>query len=157
MGKISKKLGWLSISMVFAVVCLPVIGFAERPGNFGIGAILGGPTGISVKFWVSERNALDGALSWTSSGSSHFHFDYLWHDFTRFKAKKGSLPLYYGVGGRFNFDRKNKFGVRGAIGVAYLFADVPLETFFEIVPFLQLIPDTDAGMDVAIGIRYLFK
>jgi len=161
----SKKVGGFIGLIIFVVVYFPVVSFAQEEGKFSIGAILGGPTGISAKFWISERNAIDGAASWTSNGSSHFHFDYLWHDFNRFKSEKdspplyykGSLPFYYGVGGRFEFDKETEFGIRGVIGVAYLFAEAPFEAFFEIAPFLRLTPGTDAGLDAAVGIRYLFK
>jgi len=142
---------------IFVVTCFPLVGFAQQKGKFGIGAILGTPTGISAKFWISECNAIDGAASWSSNGNSHFHFDYLWHNFTQFKVERGSLPLYYGVGLRFESNKEAESGIRGSVGIAYLFAEAPFEAFFEIAPFLQLTPGTGVGLDAAIGIRYLFK
>jgi len=141
--------------VIFAAVCFAVVSFGEEKGEFGVGVILGAPTGISAKFWIDKCNAIDEAISWKDNGDIHFHLDYLWHDFDRFKINKGFLPLYYGIGTRFNSGKKAKFGLRGVIGVAYLFSDIPFEAFFEAAPFVQLTPATDAGLDVAIGIRYL--
>ena len=33
--------------------------------DFGVGAILGEPTGVSLKKWLGARTAIDGALAWS--------------------------------------------------------------------------------------------
>jgi len=38
-----------------------------------------------------------------------------------------------------------------------LFADTPLDIFVEVVPVLDLVPDTDLDFNGAVGIRYIFK
>ena len=82
----------------------------------------------------------------------------VFHNFNLINVASGSLPIYYGIGGRIKFDDEdeNKIGVRIPIGLAYQFADAPLDIFFEIVPLLDLAPATDFGLNGAIGIRYFF-
>jgi hypothetical protein len=37
--------------------------------DFGLGLILGEPTGLSLKYWFDEERAVDGALAWSLSFS----------------------------------------------------------------------------------------
>ncbi|MFQ5608329.1 MAG: hypothetical protein ACE5GA_10310 [Candidatus Zixiibacteriota bacterium] len=83
--------------------------------------------------------------------------DYLVHDFKSLSVKRGSLPLYYGIGGRIRFENDTRIGVRAPVGVAYLFANSPLDLFAEIAPVLDLAPSTVIKFNAAIGIRYFFK
>jgi hypothetical protein len=133
----------------------------QRP--FGVGIILGEPTGISAKLWTSHDNAFDFALGWTAfnhknSGSSiHIHADYLWHAFNALTTSQ-TLPVYYGIGGRFNGGSGNEtsFAVRGVFGLAWMPRSVPIDVFLEVAPSLELTPSVGFGIDAAIGARYYF-
>jgi hypothetical protein len=143
--------------------------FAQDRG-FGLGIIVGEPTGISAKLWTSPVNAFDFGLGWSIGGDRitnksvhegsriHFHMDYLWHSFNAIRSKE-RFPIYYGIGGRINsgggYD--SSFGVRGVFGVAWLPRSTPLDVFFEIVPVLQLIRSTDFGLDAGLGARFYFN
>ncbi|KPK98018.1 MAG: hypothetical protein AMJ90_10080, partial [candidate division Zixibacteria bacterium SM23_73_2] len=69
---------------LFYVMVLLVWGnvFAQEDG-FGLGVIVGEPTGICGKLWTSGRTAVDGAVAWSFEGESsvHLHADFLYHDF----------------------------------------------------------------------------
>jgi len=47
-------------------------------------------------------------------------------------------------------------GVRIPVGLAYEFANHPFDIFVEIVPILDITPDTDFDFEGAIGARYYF-
>lgn len=134
---------------------------AQQRSGTGIGAIVGEPTGFTVKHWVDDRSALDAAVGWSFEGrdSFHLHADWLWHDFSIFPVERGMLPLYYGVGGRFKArsGSDDRFGVRVPVGVAYHFDNMPLELFGEIVPILDVAPSTDLSLNAAIGARWYFE
>ena len=139
---------------------LLVCGTVEaQDSGFGLGVILGEPTGISGKLWIENSKAIDGAvaLSFDKESAVHLHADLLFHDFNLFKAEKGKLLLYYGVGGRIKFEDKSKVGVRFPGGINYLFPEAPLDVFLEIVPLLDLAPSTKFRLNAAIGIRYFFQ
>ena len=132
-----------------------------QEGRFGLGIIAGEPTGPCFKLWTSERTAIDGAAAWSFAKNAglHMHADYLFHDFDLIEVEKGRLPLYYGIGGRVRFaegDRDNKSGIRIPVGLAYLVETAPLDIFFEIVPILDLAPDTELDFNAALGVRYFF-
>ncbi len=146
------------ISLLFSTTT-----FSQKNG-FGVGIIIGEPTGISVKKWLDNYSAIDGAVAWSFGKGSgfHLHADYLAHSYSVFKVSRGTLPLYYGIGARIGNTNKNNgsssagLGIRVPVGVAYNFANDPLDIFFEIVPVLNLAPATDFGINAGLGIRYFF-
>ena len=150
--------------IVLTIVLLLFVGSAWAAGGpkgFGLGLIIGEPTGPSFKAWLSSKSAIDGAAAWSldKKNALHLHADYLLHNFTAIKVEKGSLPIYFGIGGRIRFEEDNDddiIGVRFPVGLEYYPAETPLGIFIEAVPVLDLAPDTDFDMEGAIGIRYFF-
>ncbi len=126
--------------------------------GFGAGIILGDPTGISLKYWSSPTNAWDAGIAWGigRDDAFHLHGDYIWHKYGLIRVEKGRLPLYYGVGGRILFTAKAHFGIRGVIGLDYLFAGIPLDIFLEIGPVFDLVPATEFDFTGGLGARYFF-
>jgi hypothetical protein len=149
-----------TLLIISIIVSIGGIARAAGSHNFGLGIILGEPTGISGKLWISGRSAVDGAVAWSTdtNASMHLHADYLVHSFSLIKVDKGRLPFYYGIGGRIKFyDHHDDFiGVRVPFGLAYIFETAPVDIFFELVPILDLAPDTDFDFNAAIGVRYFF-
>ena len=135
--------------------------------GFGMGLILGEPTGLSAKLWTSNDNAFDFAAAWSfkkyhhndnqNDGSILLQADYVWHFFNLMPVSSGKLPLYIGIGGRVVLADDPNFGVRVPIGIDYLFADAPIDVFLELVPILDLSPETDFGVGGGLGIRYWFN
>ncbi len=137
--------------------------------SLGAGLIIGEPTGISLKYWISKRSAVDFALAWSLSGNNslHIHSDYLLHNYELFTVRRRKLPLYYGVGVRYideeekrsnknKSEKKKILGIRVPGGVAYFFENIPVDIFIEVVPVVNLYPDTDFDLEIATGARYFF-
>jgi hypothetical protein len=147
----------------FIIIFIFVIIISEnsqaQPSGFGLGLILGEPTGISGKYWMSPWSAIDGAFAWSLDKKSkiQIHADYLWHNYEIISVIKGKLPIYYGIGGRIIFAADNIAGIRGVVGLNYLFANTPLDIFLELVPILDLAPEVDFDFNGSIGIRYYFN
>jgi len=134
-------------------------GLTYEKNDFGLGIILGSPTGVSAKLWLSKHSAFVGAAAWSFSdqGRLQIHGDYLWHNFGLIKVEEGSFPFYYGLGFRLNFGDEVEAGVRFPIGLEYLFPRAPFDVFIEVVPVLQVVKKTDFEIDGAIGARFFFK
>jgi hypothetical protein len=145
------------------------VSVAQERG-FGLGVIIGEPTGLSAKLWTSPENAFDFGLGWSVGGDEfgmyngynggsrvHFHMDYLWHSFEAIHSTQ-RFPLYYGVGGRINTGAGNNssLAIRGVVGIAWLPHDTPVDIFLEIVPSFQLTSSTGLWIDAGFGIRYFF-
>lgn len=77
----------------------------------------------------------------------------------------GRLPAYFGVEARAKFDEDSGeqdhddtvLGVRPPLGMAYHPSGSRLDFFVEIVPALDVAPDTDFELDAGIGMRFYFR
>ena len=151
------------VILMFIVVCFGGAAFAQDEG-FGLGAIFGEQTGLSLKQWSGSETAIVGGVAWKFGDryAVHLHADYLFHNFSLFQVETGDLPLYYGIGTRVKLeeskgnDDNNQVGVRVPIGINYIFENQPLDLFLEIVPALDFAPSTDFELTGGVGIRYFF-
>ena len=149
---------------------------ASEIGNskkFGIGGMLGAPTGLSLKYYFNQRHALDFGLGigFWGGATLYLHGDYKFH-FMLTKASHFDLPLYIGVGAKLTVwftDHDHTywgdndahggylgFGIRVPIGVSFNLNKLPLDVFLEIVPGVGLFPGIGAFVDGAVGVRYYF-
>ncbi len=148
--------------------CIPSTALAQD-NDFGLGIILGEPTGFCGKLWLNRRSAVDGAVAWSFVNTDHLHLhgDYLWHNYDIIEVEEGKLPIYYGIGVRIRFEGesrhivhstedKSRFGVRGVFGIEYIFATTPFDLFFELAPIMDLIPGCEFSPSAALGFRYFF-
>ena len=150
-------------TFIFALLILTGLGkdiYAQDNG-FGLGAMLGEPTGFSGKYWINETNAADFGLAYSFIGSHSsvsLHADYLYHVEDVIKSNY-RLPLYYGFGARIRFvnNADNSFGARGVIGLVWMHDTLPIDVFGELAPVFNLLPSTSLNFDAAIGARYYFK
>jgi hypothetical protein len=132
--------------------------------GFGLGFIAGEPTGVSGKLWMGRTTALDMAVAWSSNDGNdddlHLQADHVWHDFGLLSVDDGRLPVYYGIGARVRLDDgpgDDGVGVRFPVGLAYLFQGNKVDVFGEVVPTLEVTPDSDLDIEGGIGLRYFFQ
>ena len=140
----------------------PTTSTTSNSGNLGVGVIIGEPTGMSLKYWLNETMAVDGAFGWSTEDDSVFymHGDLLWHNFDLIPVSRGRLPVYFGVGGLVRFrdnGNDNQVGIRVPIGLSYMFDDLPLDIFAEIGPAIDVEPDVRGEITGGIGVRYWFQ
>ncbi len=142
------------------MVLVSGVAHAAADNNLGFGVILGDPTGITGKYFLSEESAIDAGAGWKTSGDDRIHIygDYLYHINDLFDIGAGTLPLFFGAGLRFISieDDEDEFGIRLPVGLEYVFPKLPIRIFGEIVPVLDLTPDTEFELDGGVGIRYFF-
>ncbi len=162
---------FLLFGMVLFLMIIVAKPIAAQDRGFGMGLILGEPTGLSAKLWTSKINAFDFGLGvglggdrikyegdYDNTGRIHFHMDYLWHSFNAISSTE-RFPLYYGIGGRYNSGGgyEGSLGIRGVFGIAWFPRATPIDVFFELVPVFQVTPLTGLGIDAGLGLRYFFQ
>ena len=153
-----KRLNGLALVLLLAS---PVVAQAQDDasrapgaGKWGIGVVLGEPTGLTARF----ANDLQAHLAWSFAGEGSdavaLSMDYLF-----LRGPLGDpvgLGWYLGFGGRGKFgDEDFILGARLPVGLSYIFAS-PIEVFGEVVPVFNFVPSTDFDLQGAVGIRVLF-
>lgn len=135
------------------------------PRRFGLGVVIGEPTGVTAKWFLDERQALDLTAAWSLSGRDafHLHGDWLYHWMGAWEVSRGRWAPYVGIGARLRLredepddDDDETFGVRVPAGVAYHLEPIPLEVFAEVGPTVDVAPDAEADLDVGVGARWYF-
>ncbi len=139
-----------------------------QKGVFGLGLIVGEPTGLSGKYYLGDDTAVDFAI-----GGAFFqrgiqvHADYLWHPWILEQKEAFVLPAYIGLGARFiivnargTTDDHFRMGIRLVIGVLFDFTNVPLDVFVEVAPVGDYRTKLDSkfgvGLNAGAGARYYF-
>jgi len=179
----------LFLCFVFLSLANPVGSYAYHPSNSnsykydrtvvgddstGLGIMLGAPTGLTLKHWFSDSNALDFGLAYAFADYFALIGDYLWHFRSAFGGKNGHhLVPYLGIGGALFFNTYNgayvnqglfqqnwgssvAFAVRIPLGMEYLINKPPLGIFAELVPGLGVVPATFGLFQGDIGARFYF-
>ncbi len=162
---IIEKLRWRSAKMrKYALLLAIIILFfsnemSAQTNRAGLGIILVEPTGLSWKYWWGKKEAVHLALGWSSQKDNNLvvHADYLFSQINLFKEEMSTILLSFGSGGRLKFNRDMHFGIRFPLALDFISKKVPLNIFFEIVPIVNLTPDTSIDLKGAIGFRYLYK
>ena len=145
-----KKLFFTMVISFFA------LGIYAQDSGFGVGVMVGEPTGLSAKLWTSDATAAQFGVAWSLNNYLHVHGDMIMHVFNVVEVSKGELPFYVGLGARVLFADDLTIGVRVPLGAAYQFESAPFDLFLEVVPILNLVPGTDFDINGAIGFRYFF-
>jgi hypothetical protein len=134
---------------------------SSEKGVFGIGLVLGEPTGISAKLYLDDDTAVQAAVgsAWRGGGAQ-IHADYLWHPWILEQRDSFTLPAYIGPGLRFiqyNFGRQDAYfavGVRGVVGICFDFTTIPLDVFVEVAGVAEWgFVDPDVG-DEGFGLTF---
>ncbi|MFH1312767.1 MAG: hypothetical protein ABIJ00_06020 [Candidatus Eisenbacteria bacterium] len=146
--------------IVLAAVLVCVAGSVQESSGIGLGIVIGEPTGVSFKQWMTDGTALAGAAAWSfeNEGAFHAHVDYLFHRRPAVaEADAGRVLLYAGIGGRIKAEEDDStIGVRVPLGIDYVLAGPPLDVFFEVAPVLDVAPSTEFRVNGGVGIRYYF-
>ncbi|HEY5948880.1 MAG TPA: hypothetical protein VIV40_25490 [Kofleriaceae bacterium] len=127
-------------------------------GSFGLGLILGQPTGVTGAYQISDHTAIDAAvgLGWIDDRNFYLHVEFDYFLPTLITGNSVDLSAYLGIGGFFVSHADPAFGARAPFGLSLDFKTVPLQIFGEASLLLLLTPDTDLDVRGAIGFRYYF-
>ncbi|MEK7287345.1 MAG: hypothetical protein AAB091_02125 [Elusimicrobiota bacterium] len=129
----------------------------KRQGNAGIGFVLGSPMGLSGKYWLKEKQAVQAGFGYGHGPA--VYGDMLWHWDEIFPPlNRGLLTAQAGFGGSLKYrNHQLELGPRLVIGADYWTARYPIEFFVELAPTLTLIPLFVTRLDGALGVRFYFR
>jgi hypothetical protein len=151
------------------------VGYGRK---FGLGFMVGDPTGLTAKLWVAPTNAIDfGAGFWGygfdncaghglpcnhfGDHAGTFNADYLWQ--SNIVRGRAQLDWHIGAGARtiwYSGCAGDCFALaaRMPVGLDLMFANpAMLELFLELAPTLYVVPQlADLGVEGAFGARLYF-
>jgi hypothetical protein len=136
-------------------------------GTLGVGIILGEPTGVTAKLYLSDDQAVQAAVgSAFIGGGLQLHGDYVFHPYILQTRPSFVLPVYVGPGVRLidytNGRESSSFaiGARAVGGLLFDFKEVPLDAFVEVAGVLEYEFRDGAGFAIRLnagaGVRYYF-
>ena len=151
-----KKIAVLSL----LILCLYALPSFSQSKGFGLGIIVGEPTGISAKYWTTSNTALDFGLgySFVKNSRFHLHADYLFQVNNLFETNE-NIALYYGPGARLRLvdEGDSRLGFRFGVGLVWIPKNAPVDVFVEIAPLLDIIPETAFSFNGGVGVRFFFN
>jgi len=162
--------------LILAIIIMLISATESKPNapqgkNFGVGIILGEPTGLTIKLWSQPNEAFAFSVANSYLGNLRLGMDYLWH-FNAFNSNV--VNLYAGPGvaigigdnGGWLYTNDNKtwykekddigLGVRIVFGMNIVPRNSPLEFFGEMGYMLGFLPGNYSNVEGALGIRYYF-
>lgn len=136
-------------------------------GAFGVGIILGEPTGITAKLYLEDDQAIQAAVgSAFIGGGIHLHADYVFHPYILQSRPSFVLPVYVGPGVRVidytngRDDSSFAVGLRAVGGLLFDFKTVPLDAFVEVAGVFEYEFKDGKGAGIKLnagaGVRYYF-
>jgi hypothetical protein len=146
----------------------------SEKGTFGVGLIIGEPTGVAAKLYLDAASdmALAAAIGPAlAAGGLHAHLDVIWHPWILTTEDQFVLPAYIGVGIRvLDHSREGgeeddfHIGPRAVGGILFDFIGTPLDVFAEIAGVIEFRSgggDSDhrgtaLDLNVGAGLRYYF-
>ncbi|WP_234571488.1 hypothetical protein [Rhodohalobacter sp. 614A] len=147
--------------LTFIVICsISVVDSAQaQDRKFGIGGIIGDPSGVTAKGWLSESTAIAGAFS-VNLGEDYSWF-LLQADFLKQNTlavwEEALLQSHFGGGLRVvSGDYSDYVALRAPIGIDVNAIDAPVEVFMEVVPTIDVDPEIFFYFTGAMGFRYYF-
>lgn len=164
-----------ALSGVVVVIVLVIAGRAAdaqpvEKGTFGVGLVIGEPTGIAAKLYLDDDHAIQGAIGGAFIGGGIVvQADYLWHPWILEDRDSFTLPVYLGPGVRvidYRGGRDEDFfaaGLRAVAGILFDFKEVPLDVFIELAGVVEwqfgTIDDEQGpalAVEAGLGARYYF-
>ncbi len=160
----------LRILVLAAIVLFASHGLASaqsRSSRFGLGGMVGEPTGLSMKLRLSPAFAIDFGVGFGGFGPGYgqVHADFL-GAVNLTEHSRAGMDIYFGGGprlafadhggSRWNGDSGVWLGVRGAVGLVWEFTQRHLDVFVEAAPTLWLLQGVYFDVGGAVGARYWF-
>lgn len=164
-----------SLAVMLAIAAFPQAASADDDGiergvdkgTFGIGLIIGEPTGVCAKLYLKDDQAIQAAIGGAFIGGGiQFHADYVFHPYILQTRESFVLATYIGPGVRFiqysNGREASYFGVglRATGGLLFDFKEVPLDAFLEVSGVFEYAFEDTEGFGVKLnagaGVRYYF-
>ena len=104
-----RSLGLLGV-VVTTLAAIPTASAQDSQygqSDFGVGLMVGSPTGVTAKKYLAENHAFDGAFG-VGYGGYSIHADYLFEQPDFIGENEARLGWFVGIGGQFQVERERR-------------------------------------------------
>jgi hypothetical protein len=138
---------------------------AHSRSTWGLGLMIGDPSGVSARKWLSKERALDFGLAYSFNEYVVLMADYKWifRDWIEDEFDTDHFHPTIGVGMSLSaldqsVTEEDSFylGVRIPLGVEWVIPDTRVGVFIELTPLLQIVSSTEVDIMGTLGARYYF-
>ncbi len=160
--------GIVSLAILAMLICGQEVNAGVESATkkpFAVGFMLGEPTGLTAKYRMGQDVGLDFGFGYAFSEYFVMYGDMLWHFANYFENRDdlpGSLTPYVGAGGGLEIATKDGRRhdtwtfIRVPVGAEWLVPKPSLSVFAEIAPGIEVLPETEAVVQGAVGARFRF-
>jgi hypothetical protein len=150
----------------------PAAEAAPQGKSFGLGLVLGAPSGITGKYMLTGDQGIQASIGFGFSPRYRNNtnlvlvsdvvvaVDYLWTPIHLVDVEPIDVNLYIGGGAIVGVWENGFFGAsvgaRLPLGVSVPFKAIPLELYLELVPTLVVFPPLALGVGAGLGGRWYF-
>jgi len=129
---------------------------AKDRNGFGIGPVIGEPTGLNAQFFWDQSSAVDVGAAWSWDEWLLLSADFQMYDF--FMDMPREWKWFYGGGVYMTLandtHKDNSFGVRVPLGMRYHFPYSIVDVWGEVDPGVELAPETKFAFQGGIGLTF---
>ena len=152
------------IAVVIGLCGLSAVVNADAPARrIGIGVVAGEPSGLSLKINFTDQHSIQSHLAYSFDDDEaermQLTLDYLAHQDPKADGTIAGMRGYAGIGVLYKFEdggTEELWGGRVPLGIVWETADLPVEVFIELVPVINLSPETEFDWNAGIGFRFVF-
>ncbi len=139
----------------------------NKVDQIGVGLTLGSMSGVSGQYWLNNIRAINGAII-AEHGNTAVAVSHIWlfrEVFGNTRMSDQFLP-YIGVGGiaatgtqssYFSRDKESfAFGAQVPFGIEFLPGPQRFDVFAELVPTLEIVPQSTGFLVANLGARFYF-
>lgn len=116
----------------------------EDRNEFGLGIVLGEPSGINGQFYWGKHSAVDVTAAWSFHDWFMVTSDF--QIYNKIADSPDNWQWYYGLGAYLALPENDDgtFGARVPLGIRYRIPRSVVDIWGEVAPGLRVVPDTEA-------------
>ena len=130
---------------------------SEQSHEFGLGIVLGEPSGLNAQFYWGPQTAIDVTAAWSFHDWFMVAGDFQVYNYVLDSPREWNW--YYGLGTYLALPKNDhgSFGVRIPLGLRYHVPHSVVDVWAEVDPALKLVDKTAADLQGGIGVTFWLK
>lgn len=130
----------------------------SQAGSFELGGILGVPSGLNSRYWITDQYGIELSLGTSPDRDFMFSLDFLFELIEMYRADDHSLRLYTGAGTLAGYiSDENYINFRVPLGLTMPFTSYPVTFSAYIAPAVVFKPETSLSTNWGFAARYNFN